>query len=72
MIYSHFIYKFEKLESGNVTLRADTLGTGKGRLPAPREALASLLTAWRLLYAGLGYREVPISRIEARQLYSCS
>ena len=69
MIYSHYIYKLEHLDGGNVTLRADPLGTRGSLIPAPCDVLASLLTAWRLLYAGLGYRELPISRAEARQLY---
>lgn len=69
IFYSHYIYKLEQHENNHITLRADPLGMGKDRLPDPREVLASLLTAWRLLYAGLGYRELPISRAEAHQLY---
>lgn len=69
MIYSHYIYKLNQLEGSRIILHAEPLGMGKNRLPEPREALASLLTAWRLLFAGLGYRELPISRAEARQLY---
>lgn len=67
MIYYHYIYKLEHIKDGNVTLRADPLGSS---LPLkPRDVLASLLTAWRMLYSGLAYRELPITRFEARQHY---
>lgn len=66
---SHYLYKLEQCAGNTVTLQAEPLGMSKDRLPDPREVLASLLTGWRLLYAGLGYRELPISRAEARQRY---
>ena len=69
MISRRYLYCVESIKGRRVTLRVAQIRAEEEFPPPPRVVLAGLLTGWRMLLTGLGYHELPITLLEAHELY---
>ncbi len=69
MISRRYLYNVESIKGRRVTLRVAQVRAEDQFPPQPRVVLASLLTGWRMLLTGLGYHELPMTLLEANELY---
>lgn len=69
MISLACFYKVEAVEGANIRLTVAQIRSHKTFPPTARDVLSGLLTGWRMLFTGHGYRDLPLSGPQARALY---
>lgn len=64
-----YFYKVEAVNGAQVFLTVAEIRSRQPFPPTPRGVLGGLLTGWRMLFTGLGYRDLPLTNSQAHALY---
>jgi len=69
MISRRYLFNVEAVAGRRITLRVAKIRGDDEFPPRPPVVVAGILTGWRMLLTGLGYHELPITLLEAHELY---